>query len=715
MPQTEPIQNILQFGGLVTNTTPDKIPDRNASDVSNMDFSLNGMIQTIRGYELFGNEITDPGVCVDSFLYKKNYGTVQRVKLRTRDDGSEVFLEWFNTEYQVESPDGQWELLLDGLTTGTKMGFAQANGDGGIKINKLIMGNAVDPMIVWEGSLGVVESFTANTITIEEDILAEGFATAGHVISGGVDYTYTNISGASTFTGVTPDPTANGLEATRGVAQKVDIDLLEEHIIVANTIAFVNSTPATITDSGSGFVTAGFTVGQKIAVAGSTANAGVYEIATVVAGTLTLKTGQFLTAESAGPKITIAAGAPLGNILLTAQRKLFISGNPDNPSKVYYSQSGEVTSFGITSGLGSGGSFDLIEGGGNVTLLEAKGKNTVVCHKKDTIIAYTRDNDGTNAIESFDILTDGFDNGATNFKAKTALNKTSFFMTGIEGAKLLEQAVESNILAMNSITDIILPTLETYDNSNAVAAYFAPKRVLLIATDDSSGNRKLISIYVKGSSGNFLFDISIDDIPVADFIVDGKDLYFVSSLDQNAYKMFGRNSANGGFLNHRYVTKEYTFDKPANDKQFDVLYIEGVISQLTKIRITVQYGIFGSESQKSYTIESGDVSIVSDTPVSSLGIGVLGETSLGGNNQEIMNGYIFSLPIHFDVNDATRFKVVLETYYDDPDDYDVESYWAVFNLSTDARLMDISKINMQNSNEVSSSGVGAENVGYQIS
>lgn len=696
MSTTESVQNILGFGGLVTNTTPDKIPDRNASNVKNIAFDLNGIVQTARGYSLYGNLVEEAGNCVDSFLYKKNFGTLQNIKLRTRDNGTLIKLEWLNPYNISESTDGYWELLKTSLTTGTKLGFASANGDGGAKVNKLVMGNAVDDMMVWNGATGKLVSSTANTIVIAETVATEGFDTAsGTLMVSGVVYTYTGTSG-STFTGVTPNPSA--LVANVGVTQTVNTDLLDEHIYSATTIAFVASTPATITDSANGFSTAGFTAGQKISVTGTDDNYGTWTIATVAPGTITLVTGEVLIAGSAGPKITIQAGSPKGNILLTAQRKLFLSGVLNNPSKVYYSESGEVTCFGITGGLGSGGSFDLIEGGGPVTCMEAKGKNTIVIHKKDTIIAYTRDNDGTNTIESFDTLADGFDNGATNFKAKTALNKTSFFMTGIEGAKLLEQAVENNVLSMGSVTDIILPTLSEYDHSGAVATYFPPKRLLLIATNDSDGNRKQISIYVKGSSPNFIYDISIDDIPVADYIVDGKNLYFVSSLDQNTYKLFDRNSANGNVLNHSYTTKEFTFSAPAQQKQFNTLYCEGLISVNTKLKVTVDYGIFGQDGSTSYTIEWDNAEIVSTQTVSALGVDVLGVTSLGGNNNDVSSSYIFSFPLHIDINPNTRYKVKFETVYDDDTTIDHESYWAVMNCSSDNKLLDISKINMQTIN-----------------
>jgi len=78
----------------------------------------------------------------------------------------------------------------------------------------------------------------------------------------------------------------------------------------ATTIAFVSGSPATITDSGSGFITAGFLSGQFIKVTGSAQNNGTYQLAAVAAGTLTLVSGQTLTSESAGASDTITGGAP---------------------------------------------------------------------------------------------------------------------------------------------------------------------------------------------------------------------------------------------------------------------------------------------------------------------------------------------------------------------------------------------------------------------
>jgi hypothetical protein len=77
--------------------------------------------------------------------------------------------------------------------------------------------------------------------------------------------------------------------------------------LTADTIAFVASS-GTITDSASGFVTAGFAAGQSLIVEGTSNNDGIFTIASVVAGTITLSASDTLVDESAGTDFTLHGG-----------------------------------------------------------------------------------------------------------------------------------------------------------------------------------------------------------------------------------------------------------------------------------------------------------------------------------------------------------------------------------------------------------------------
>lgn len=75
--------------------------------------------------------------------------------------------------------------------------------------------------------------------------------------------------------------------------------------ITGTGLAFVDSDPDTITDTGSGFLVKGFKAGDRIVVSGSASNDGEYTIASVVAGTITLVATDALTVEGAGASVTI--------------------------------------------------------------------------------------------------------------------------------------------------------------------------------------------------------------------------------------------------------------------------------------------------------------------------------------------------------------------------------------------------------------------------
>ncbi len=86
-------------------------------------------------------------------------------------------------------------------------------------------------------------------------------------------------------------------------------------IIRATTISFTAIN--TISDSGNGFVTAGFVQGQKIIVAGSTSNDHTYTITTggVAADSITVSaTPNAVEDEAAGKWITVYQAAPGGSL-----------------------------------------------------------------------------------------------------------------------------------------------------------------------------------------------------------------------------------------------------------------------------------------------------------------------------------------------------------------------------------------------------------------
>jgi hypothetical protein len=103
--------------------------------------------------------------------------------------------------------------------------------------------------------------------------------------------------------------------------------------MIGNGIAFVDSNPDTVTDTGNGFVTAGFVPGDELHVEGTSNNdtAGTpYTIDTVVAGTLTLASGDALTAEGAGTYFSLVSctGGSLKDLLKDGVIRIYSGSQP---------------------------------------------------------------------------------------------------------------------------------------------------------------------------------------------------------------------------------------------------------------------------------------------------------------------------------------------------------------------------------------------------
>lgn len=614
---SDSFRNLTDLGGLYTDAPEDKIPNRNATDIAEMDLSIRGLIQTRKGYSLFANKITEVGKITRMYLYRKNFGTVSKIMLRVRDNETKSVLEWYNAS-NPDTSEGAWELLVDSLTTGAIMGFAPFNNT---NVNQLIFCNAVQNYSSWNGSTALVSSVTATTITKSgtATFAFEGFSATGVVMVDGVAYTYTGIDvTGKILQGVTPNPVTGGVQAGDGIAQQ--------------------------------------------------------------------------------PDTTTYSSLPKGNIFVVAGARVWVSGVTNRESTLYYSAVGDATNFTAGTNPDDAGIEDFPDGGGKITFLDSKDNSKIIIHKEDAILQFVLDYTSTAKIPKLDVISFADDVGATNIKAGTGRSQISYFVSGTEGLKSLARALDGSDINLGEVSDIILPTIKDYDNSDAAAIYLPTKRCIMVATNDgtSSYNNKVISYYLKRTAdGTIAFDISIDDIFVSDWLLNEKELYYGSSTEQNVFKMFEQNSANGVGINHKWTSKEFTFDEPARGKEFNKLYIEGFIGERTKIKVTVLYGLLGSGGAKSKTL-SWDDDYVSPQKISALGTEVLGTVSLGASSVDISDSYSFSVPIHFDVNKSTRYKIKIETFYDD--ETDIESYWAISNIATNPDLKVIENNKIINSN-----------------
>lgn len=112
------------------------------------------------------------------------------------------------------------------------------------------------------------------------------------------------------------------------------------NLMAENTIALVDGggSDDTITDSGSGFVTAGFKVGDTLYMAGTAANDAVTPTLTgVAAGTLSFATATLVSAETAGNVMALASGkgGSLADIFQNGYIMIYSGSQPANADTAY--------------------------------------------------------------------------------------------------------------------------------------------------------------------------------------------------------------------------------------------------------------------------------------------------------------------------------------------------------------------------------------------
>lgn len=171
---------------------------------------VSGTLASRPGLKRRGSEDSTNGGVKSSYEWATSVGTTRPLRVA-------------NGKLQVESDivsSGTYvwyDLLLTSTLeqlAGTYTRFSFATWwDSDDKSDRLIMVRGDSNLLYWSGGMALVDSATANTITIQgTDTIAElGFANTltaeKKLIIGGAEYTYTGISG-NDFTGVTPDPSA---------------------------------------------------------------------------------------------------------------------------------------------------------------------------------------------------------------------------------------------------------------------------------------------------------------------------------------------------------------------------------------------------------------------------------------------------------------------------------------------------------------------------
>lgn len=447
----------------------------------------------------------------------------------------------------------------------------------------------------------------------------------------------------------------------------------------ASTIAFVAATK-TITDSGNGFVTAGFKNGMQIKVSGTISNNGTYTIASVSAGTITLISTDTLVNESAGSSFTISefhqvmmntntygytgvsgtqltgvfpdpSGEPTNSViqqavkvtpstaitslpalnysLITNFQQHLVVGDLTNRN-IYGSKTNNAYDFNFTQPtriVGEGFSFTLDS---SPTAFQVQDQNLYVSGGIDDwyFSQFTLSSDLTSESITFNHLKTTGRQAAQSQALTTKIKNNVAFLSNEPIINSLGPV--TNILNDPQTTDLsysIVNDINAYDATDGSMLYH--KMFLYVAFPRNG----VVRIYnmsnqeVDKNGNKIVYWEAPQTIPASRFSVIDGDLYFHSYQLGETYKLFNGYNDNGHPIT---AIAAYAYNNngvPTESKSFDGYYVEGYIKPNTTITLGVLYDYYPNGSPTTKEIVGNDSSIV----LSSQANNSLGKVSLGKN------------------------------------------------------------------------------------
>lgn len=464
-------------------------------------------------------------------------------------------------------------------------------------------------------------------------------------------------------------------------------------LTAVSSIAFVAGTPgtvaATITDSSSNFVNAGFIAGDTLYVTGSSANSRNFTVASVTAGTITLVTGDTLTSEAAGPAITLHNGEPTwasARFLTTGTRKINYLGTD------YTYTGGETTD--TLTGLTAFPTATLGDPTWQ-TLITLANPSPIATYKADfiaiqlnqVILASLKSQDiyvsSTTDYTNFTLTSprapgdpakvnmdnyctcivpiDNLDQTVSNLMfggGESEFFKFDYKLTQDNGGELirmlkLKTAVSAGVISRGAITPIKNstayisrePTLDTLGNIQNLDGQKNVPLSDLVKNDFDIYDftnchiiywRRAIYIALPAMGLVLIYDLQRSlwqppqTLPVARFSIIGDWLYGHSSITNETYKLFTGTNDNGVLIPQVVRFSYNNGGRRDRIKNMSEYWTDGYITASGVLSYKVYFNFEGKDGVKNFSISGADTNITSQVQGSGLGDAPLGINPLGG-------------------------------------------------------------------------------------
>lgn len=571
----------------------------------------------------------------------------------TKKGGTSIEMRAYDTKVEYKHPDTLvWTLLQDNFTAAQVFGYATQNNVADASTSYVWFCNKVEAMKRWTGVTAQYSSDNGvDQITVlgATSLSSLGFQDQLSLGDATTRFDITNPSGTTfryTFDGTGTDPLI-----TTNIVVGMRLWLGAQNFSAGNNGIFIVTAVSTNY----------FEVTNAAGVAENDKTIGTgfiyYDLKGIVVNSTTIyyKT---LSAETFMGCNTVPAGAvsgdpltqsandvlraPKGNILMTDNIRLFVSGVTNSENTLFWSQIDDATVWTSASGtFGAAGRALITEGGGGITGV-AKDEKTIYIYKVNLVktLSFTTDSlmkpDGTsisvevptiNPLKSYDGKSQL--SGSINPKAVFSNGNGIFFLTNNKELMFLTRLEQIDYPQQLPISDIIKPTFFVADFTYAVGIVFRQKAYLACKQTSNSSANDTVFVY---DIVNQRWEEPIVGWYVADFNVFNNELHWGSSLNPVSYRAIDQKT--DSTLGYTAVWRSWQEDFGSKylQKMCEGIYIEGYILDNTTLYISVLFDENGFSGKKTYTISTADNSIIfSAVNYNPFGVNPFGFERFGAN------------------------------------------------------------------------------------
>lgn len=607
-----------QPGMLGINTITDQhdIKDQESPDMLNMYFD-NGVIGNRPGYSLFAAKPTgETGTPLQMMIAKTSDGVNYIISIYTSGTITNNFYLWDSTNTRWIPINGSY------LPTFTKMTyFGSQNWNYAYGDDRLYFGNKYDSSCRWRNCLNYLSTAAASadtTLTLTDTSRFFVYQAAVTGISSNIFTLSTSPQGSSVYTNSwekgqmvyfsDPGNTISGL--TNGTVY---------YAVPSSYILPVNGVSGNSLGLATSYANA--IAGTVISISGSPSNVTIYKATPVViydgttatqkiyytksSTTLTL-TGTVGTTIAIGASVSptiVPVAIPKGNIVVTWQSRFITAGAYQNENTMYLSRVSDPEDYvPVTDDMNAGGFQIFNDGAGG--LIDIKEFGTFLVVSKSNAMyqfSFVQNADLSAQFPQITPIVSGIGMGPVTFRSSLKALNAIYYPSGSSGFIQLSP-VASGVTASTGLQVIsynINNILPNYDFSNSKGGFYKNK---LFWTAQSSVSQNIIFVYdtIRQAWTKF------DSWNPVDFAITNNNVFLIlSANDGNIYQAFSGYTDNSNPYNAYYNTKLNLLGNAFTVKTLDAIYVEGYMTQSTKLYADVLFNEKGRLFKATYLLTYG--------------------------------------------------------------------------------------------------------------